>query len=56
MTLRNTSIFILAPLCLALALQCLGDVGYRDSIAYWSAVQAFLRGQNPYDLDTLINI
>lgn len=56
MTLRNISIFILAPLCLALALQSLGDVGYRDSIAYWSAVQAFLRGENPYDLDTLINI
>ena len=56
MTFRKLSIFVLAPLCLAFALQCMGDVGSRDSIAYWSAVQAFMLGQNPYDLNTLINI
>jgi len=56
MTFRNLSIFVLAPLCLAFALQSLGDVGSRDSIAYWAAVQAFIRGENPYDLNTLINI
>jgi hypothetical protein len=56
MPFRNLSIFVLVPLCLAFALQSLGDVGSRDSIAYWSAVQAFIRGENPYDLNTLITI
>lgn len=56
MNFRNLSIFVLAPLCIALVLQSLGDVGSRDSIAYWSAVQAFIRGENPYDLSTLITI
>ncbi len=47
---------IVAPLLIALLLQSIGDVGTRDSIAYWSAVQAFLAGDNPYDLDTLRKI
>lgn len=56
MIFRNLSIFVLAPLCLAFALQSVGDFGFRDSIAYWSAIQAFMRGENPYDLNTLLNI
>lgn len=56
MTFRNILIFILVPLCLAFALQSLGDFGSRDSIAYWSAVQAFLNREDPYNLDTLLRI
>lgn len=56
MTLRNLWIFGLSPLCLAFALQSVGEVGVQDSIAYWGAVQAFMRGENPYDLATLLNI
>jgi len=56
MVAKNILIFTLAPLSIALVLQVVGDVGGIDCIAFWSAVQAFMRGENPYNIDTLLRI
>ncbi len=54
MVIKNFVFFFLAPLCIAFGLQLAGDIGTQDSIAYWSAVQAFVAGENPYEPNILL--
>jgi hypothetical protein len=54
--LKRVTAFIIAPIIIATLLQLLGDIGTRDSIAYWAATQVFLNNGNPYDPELLLKV